>query len=84
MVNKKTLRELGEEYEAAAFLVKERIVRKRQELNSLEDRVCSNEAYIIKSELKTLYSEYRQAREIAAYLKSFYNPHEGRKELFTY
>ena len=83
MVNK-TLKELGEEYEQAAATVKMRIARKRKELHSLKDSVCSNEAYEIKSELKILYDEHRQAKETADYLKAYYDPHEGKRELFSY
>lgn len=84
MVNNKSLKELGEEYERAAAQVKERINRKRQELRSLRDSVCSNEAYILKSDLKILYAEYRQAKELADYLKTYYDSHGGKRELFTY
>lgn len=84
MINNKTLRELGLEYEIAAAKVKERIADKRLELRSLRDSVCSNEAYVLKSELKVLYAEYRQAKEIADYLKVYYDPHLGKTELFTY
>ncbi|MGN0543495.1 MAG: hypothetical protein ACI4JG_08605 [Acutalibacteraceae bacterium] len=82
MVNNKTMRELGEEYEAAASRVKERIAKKRGELRALNNSICSNEAYELKSELSVLYREYRDAREIAEYLKSYYEPHTGRRELF--
>lgn len=82
MVNNKTMRELGEEYEAAASRVKERIAKKRGELRALNNSISSNEAYELKSELSVLYREYRDAREIAEYLKSYYEPHTGRRELF--
>ncbi len=80
----KTLKELGEEYEQAAAKVKMRIARKREQLRSLKDSVCSNEAYELKSELKILYAEHRQAKETADYLKAYYDPHEGKRELFSY
>ncbi len=83
-MNNKTLRELGEEYEAAAMQVKRRIDEKRKQLRSLEDSVCSNEAYVLKSELQYLYAEHREAQEIAEYLKSYYEPHLGRRQLFDY
>ncbi len=74
----KTLRELGEEYEAAAIGVKGRIAVKRERLRS-----CGmNEAYELKSELRTLYAEYHDACEIANYLKGYYEPHSGKRELF--
>ncbi len=80
----RTLREIGEEYEAASIILKERIATKRAQLRALKDSVCSNEAYILKSELKILYAEKRDAEEIAGYLKSYYEPHEGKRELFGY
>ena len=84
MTDNKTLRQLGEEYERAAAYVKERIANKRKQLHGLKDSVCSNEAYIIKRELKVLYAEYRQAKETAEYLKTYYDTHGGKKELFSY
>ena len=83
-MSEKTLRELGEEYETAAAVVKERIAHKRAQLRLLRDSVCSNEAYVLKSELKMLYAEQREAREIAEYLKTYYEPHDGKRELFSY
>ncbi len=79
-----TLRELGEEYEFASIILKERISAKRAELNALKDSVCSNEAYLLKSELRILYAEQREARETAEYLKTYYEPHEGKREIFSY
>jgi hypothetical protein len=83
-MNNKSLFELGEEYEASARKVKERIDKKRAELKSLKDSICSVEAYLLKSELKVLYEEYRQASETAEYLKTYYEPHVGKRELFLY
>lgn len=83
-MSNKTLRELGEEYEATAMQVKRRIDEKRKQLRSLEDSICSNEAYVLKSELQHLYAEYREVQEIAEYLKSYYEPHSGRRQLFDY
>ena len=80
----KTLKELGEEYEAAVIILKERIAAKRAQLHALKDSICSNEAYLLKSELKILYAEQREAKETADYLKTYYEPHEGRKEIFSY
>ncbi|MBR3780783.1 MAG: hypothetical protein IKK63_06265 [Clostridia bacterium] len=80
----KSLRELGEEYESAAAIIKERIAAKRKQLRELKESICSNEAYVLKSELKTLYAEQRETREIAEYLKTYYEPHEGKKEIFSY
>lgn len=80
----KTLKELGEEYESASSIIYERISRKKAELRHLKNSVCSNKAYQIKSELKILYAELKDAKETAEYLKTYYEPHEGRKELFSY
>lgn len=80
----KSLRELGEEYERAVLILKERIAVKRAELNSLNDSICSNEAYLLKSELKILYAEQRDAKEVAEYLKTYYDSHDGKRELFSY
>ena len=84
MDNKKSLRQLGEEYEAAAAQVKRRIDKKRAQLRGLKDSICSNEAYELKRELQLLYAEHREASEIAEYLKSYYVPHCGKHELFSY
>lgn len=84
MTEKKTLHELGLEYEKAAEQIKNRIAEKRSELRGLENSICSKEAFEIKRELKNLYSQYRDTSEIAEYLKSYYQPHEGRRELFSY
>ena len=83
-MSNKTLRELGEEYEAAATQVKRRIDEKRKQLNSLEDKICSNEAYVLKAELQTLYAEHREAQNIAEYLKNYYDPQYGKIQLFRY
>lgn len=80
----KTLYELGGEYETAAQKVKERIDRKRAKLRGLENRMCSNEAYELKRELRLLYAEHREVREIAEYLKTYYEPGEGKREIFSY
>ncbi len=74
MKDNKSLFDLGAEYEKAAETVKERIDAKRKQLRSLKNSICSNEAYVLKSELNTLYREYREARETAQYLKNYYSP----------
>ncbi|MBE6772338.1 MAG: hypothetical protein E7547_09390 [Ruminococcaceae bacterium] len=84
MKENKSLMQLGEEYEAAARFVKERIDKKRAQLKGLRESICSNEAYELKRDLQVLYAEYREAREIADYLKKYYEPHSGRRELFSY
>ena len=73
MDRNKTLYQLGVEYEQAAKVVKSRIAAKRLQLRSLRDSICSNEAYVLKSEISMLYSEYREAMEIARHLKSYYS-----------
>lgn len=83
-MSEKTLRELGEEYGVAAAILRERIAMKRAQLRALKDSICSNEAYLLKSELKILYAEQREAKETAEYLKTYYEPHEGKRELFSY
>ncbi len=83
-MSEKTLRELGLEYEAAVRILTNRIAKKRAELRSLKDSICSNEAYQLKSELKILYAEQRDAKEVAEYLKTYYDLHDGKRELFSY
>lgn len=73
MTDNKSLYDLGVEYETAAAKVKERIDAKTKQLNALPDRICSREAYVLKSELNTLYSEYRQAKNTAEYLRNYYS-----------
>lgn len=72
MTENKSLFDLGIEYERASALVKERIEEKRRRLRSLRNSVCSNEAFVLKSELNTLYREYREAKDTAEYLKNYY------------
>ena len=84
MTKNKNLNELGNEYEAAASIVKTRLDEKKEELKSLKNRTCSLEAYNLKREIKSLYIEYRQAVEIAGYLKGYYEPHIGKREIFAY
>ncbi|MBQ2846836.1 MAG: hypothetical protein IJE74_01080 [Clostridia bacterium] len=83
MAETKTLYELGEEYEREVQQLKRRIAEKRCALRGIAS-VCSNEAYELKRELKVLYSECREAAEIAEYLKNYYQPHKGRREIFRY
>lgn len=72
MENNKTLYMLGLEYESAAARVKERLDKKRNQLRSLKDSVCSREAYVLKSEILTLYDELRETKAMADYLKNYY------------
>lgn len=71
-MREKSLYQLGVEYEGAAAVVKQRIDAKRKQLNSLKNRICSNEAYALKSELNSLYREYRETAATAKYLKHYY------------
>ncbi|MBQ3007272.1 MAG: hypothetical protein IJD78_06910 [Clostridia bacterium] len=84
MKETKSLHELGIEYEREAEKLKEIIVKKRGELRKLKNAICSNEAFALKRELKNLYLQYRDTVETAEYLKSYYEPHEGCRELFSY
>lgn len=84
MSKKKTLHELGMEYEREAEQIKRRIAVKRSELRGLSNSINSKDAYEIKRELKCLYGQYRDTMEIAEYLKNYYETHEGRRELFSY
>lgn len=84
MTKTKTLCDLGEEYERAAMQIKRVIAKKREELRGLRDSVCSTEAFDIKRELKSLYTQLRDTTEISEYLKNYYSPHNGRRELFSY
>ena len=83
-MHEKTLKELGEEYESASSIINERISRKKAELRHLKNSVCSNKAYQLKSELKILYAELKDTKEITEYLKTYYEPHKGRKEIIIY
>ena len=84
MKKQKTLFELGVEYEESAKQIKNIIKRKRDELRGLFDSVCSAEAYVLKRELNLLYQQHRELSEIADYLKRYYEPHNGKRELFSY
>lgn len=77
MENKKSLKELGEEYEEEAKILKRRIANKRKKLALLKNCTCSAEAYELKRELQVLYTQCRDALEIAEYLKSYYEPQSG-------
>lgn len=72
MENNNSLYKLGLEYEAAAAKVRERLDKKREKLRSLRNSVCSHEAYILKSEIATLYDELRETKHMAEYLKNYY------------
>ncbi len=84
MSEKKTLFELGEEYEESAKHIKNIIAGKREKLRGIFDSVCSTEAYVLKRELRLLYEQYRELSEIADYLKRYYEPHNSKRELFSY
>ncbi len=78
-MREKNLYELGKEYENAAMLVQERITRKRKELHGLGTEL-SDEAYSIKRELRVLYDEHREMRDISEYLKSYYSNKDVKKK----
>lgn len=78
-MREKNLYELGKEYENAATLVQERITRKRKELHRLGTEL-SDEAYSIKRELRVLYEEHREMRDISEYLKSYYSRNDTKKK----
>ena len=80
----KTLHDLGMEYEKGAEQIKKVITKKREELRGLRDSICSTEAFELKRELNLLYAQHRDITEIAEYLKRYYEPHGGRRELFSY
>ena len=71
MENTNSLFALGLEYEAAAKTIHKRISARREKLRSVS--VLSREAYVLKSELRTLYYEYEEAQRTAYYLKNYYN-----------
>lgn len=75
MAENKSLYELGEEYEKTALIVKSRITERLKRLRKLraENRLLSDEAYTLKSELNYLYKEYNDTREIARHLKNYYD-----------
>ncbi len=76
MDKNKSLYQLGLEYEQAAQTVKGRIAAKRLKLKGIKNQICSNEAYVLKSEISTLYREYRDAKEIAEHLMNYYSDGE--------
>lgn len=78
----KSLYELGIEYEKTAETVKQRIAQRRAELRKLKNRICSKEAYALKSELNQLYREYRDCREASEYLKTYYDENRKRNGVF--
>ena len=64
MENNNTLYMLGLEYESAAEKVRERLEKKRAKLKSLRNSVCSREAYVLKSEIATLYGELKEKMSV--------------------
>ena len=78
----KSLYELGVEYEKTAETVKLRIAQRRAALRSMKNRICSKEAYELKSELNQLYREYRDCRDASEYLKTYYDENRKRNGVF--
>lgn len=78
MTVRKTLAELGEEYDYQAQLLSEQIKRKNKKLASLADPRCSKQAYIIKSELNILYRQRRETLETARKLRNYYDTQNAK------
>lgn len=78
----KSLYELGVEYEKAAETVKLRIAQRRAELRKLKNRICSKEAYELKSEINMLYREYHDCVDTSEYLKTYYDENRKRNGVF--
>lgn len=74
MAFKKDLVELGAEYFETAEIIKERIAERLAKLRVLRaaGKMLTDEAYILKSELNTLYREYNDAVSTASYLTKYY------------
>ena len=68
---KKSIEELAAEYAAAAQIISERIAERREKLKFLLP--ASRNAAVIKSELRTLYAERRDAAETALKLSEYYS-----------
>lgn len=66
--------QLGVEYFEAAEIIKERIGERLSKLRVLraKGKLLTDEAYILKSELNSLYREYNDTVNIADYLKNYY------------
>ncbi|GEM_PF-174690 len=75
MAFEKNICELGAEYFETAEKIKERIAQRLAKLRVLRaaDKMLTDEAYIVKSELSTLYREYNDAVGIASYLTGYYS-----------
>lgn len=78
------MHELGLEYEKEAEKIKRIIAARRDILKCDNKSATANELFEVKRELKCLYTQYRETVEIAEYLKNYYVPHTGRRELFSY
>ncbi len=78
MTENKSLYQLGEEYEKTALTVKSRIAERLRRLQKLraDNRLLSDEAYTVKSELNYLYQEYNDTLDIARHLKNYYDKNE--------
>lgn len=83
MVFEKNICELGGKYFEAAVMVKERIAQRLAKLRVLraEGKMLTDEAYILKSELSSLYNEYNEAVKIAAYLTNYYKSKQTAESL---
>ncbi len=85
MTDKNELLRLGEEYDAAADIVKERIAERLRKLRILRaaGKMLTDDAYILKSELNQLYREYNDAVNTASYLKNYYSDKETIEKLLV-
>ena len=78
MEERKTLAQLGEEYEQNLEYINEKIRNLRARLRSLPDPVLSNEAYAVKSRLNMYYEIRAELSHTAHYLKNYYNNTGGK------
>lgn len=74
MAFEKNICELGGEYFETAEIIKERIAERLSKLRVLRaaGKMLTDDAYILKSELSTLYREYNDAVATASYLTNYY------------
>ncbi len=78
MKERKTLAQLGEEYERNLEFINEKISALRAKLRALPDPILSNEAYAVKCSLNMYYEMRAEVAHTAHYLKNYYNKTGGR------
>lgn len=83
MAFEKNICELGKEYSEAAGIIRERISRRLARLRTLRaaGKLLTDEAYILKSELSSLYREYNDTLATAAYLSNYYDSNQTVESL---